>query len=102
MRTFVIIGKFGTGKDLLIDIVSAIRKNTAIIIERNFYKEEELLKEIEHAKKGKFDLYIKATRKEYIPKNILEKSTIMYTDKFYKEVRKILKEREEKDNEKEN
>lgn len=96
MKTFVIIGKFGTGQDLLIDIVSSIRKNTIITMEKSFYKEEELLKEIEHAKKCKFDLYIKAAKKEYIPKNILEKSTIMYTDKFYEEVNKILKESEDK------
>ena len=97
MKTFVVIGKYGTGKDLLISLMSATRKHTAIIIEdSNNFTEERLLWEIEHAKSCGDDLYIKAARKEFVPKNILEKSTILYSEGLMQIIDEYLKEREEK------
>lgn len=97
MKTFVVIGKYGTGKDLLINLMSATRKHTAIIIEdSNNFTEERLQSEIDHARSIKSDLYIKAVKKEFVPKNILEKSTILYSEGLMQIIDEYLKEREEK------
>ena len=95
MKTFVVVGEYGTGKELLINLMSATRKNTAIVIENsNNFTEKELSKEIEHAKGSKCDLYIKTVRKEFVPKSILEKSTILYSKGLIEMIDEYLKEKE--------
>lgn len=79
-KTFIIVGDFGSSKEIMVGIVHSFRKATPIIIEYINQTEQELKNKIEENNKRKDDTYIKTVKLENIPKSIRDNAIIYYSD----------------------